>query len=87
MDLIDHIRGLRAMEDLKNVPDWMQNMNLLMLCKMDQTGLMEPMARTLAQYDIPSEKIVPCIMDLMMIVSKKAMEDSINKSLPEHGIE
>ena len=71
----DHERFIKATETLKNQPEFMQNINLIMLCKLDPMGIMEPMARTLAEYGIASEKIVPCIMDLSKIIANMDFDE------------
>lgn len=62
---------------LKDQPGYMQNLNLLILCK---SGLaqgassFEKIARILAEYGIPAEKVFPCIMDIMMAMAEEEVE-------------
>ena len=52
-----------AMEQIKNSPPFMQDFNLIMICRLDPTGQFEKMARILADHKMPTEEIVPCIME------------------------
>ena len=65
MNEMDKMKAYHAMETIKEAPDYMRNIQLLILCKTDPSGRMERIARILANYGIDSKKIVPCIMDIM----------------------
>lgn len=60
----------RAADKLKDAPEWMQNYNLLMMCKKDRSGKIEQVARILAAYGIHPEKIIPCMMEIMKVFLK-----------------
>ena len=79
-------RFMQAVDGLKNQPEFMQNFNLFLICKMDPIGIMEPMARILAEYGIVSEKIVPCLMDLTKVLAKNYKKDILDARM-EHLIE
>ena len=76
-DSLKYEQFTEAADKIKSAPEFIQNLNLIMLCRLDPTGTIEPMARTLAEYDIPSQKIVPCIMDLMKIIGKPHLKHGI----------
>lgn len=56
-----------SMEFIRDCPEWMQNTNLVIACRSDASGTTEKLARMLADYGLPTEKILPCIMDIHMI--------------------
>lgn len=75
----------KMLEYLKNCPDWMQNLNLVIACKIFETkddGLFEKTARLLAEYGVKPERIMPCMLDLMIIMDEAYPDVA---SLPEHG--
>ena len=74
MDKFVAEQAYTAMETIKNAPEWSQNMNLILLCKTDKTGQIEAMARLLAKYEMPTEKIVPFIMDYLQSVVRETVE-------------
>ena len=65
MNTIDKLKIYHDLETIKAAPDYMQNIQLLILCKTEPSGRMERIARILAGYGIETEKIVPCMVDLM----------------------
>lgn len=71
MDDFIRQKGIEAAETLKDAPEWMQNYNLLAICKTDKTGDIEKIARILASHGIRSEEVLPCIMELMLVFMKK----------------
>ena len=72
----EKIRALNALKKVKDAPEWIQNFNLLVLCKTDDTGFLEKHARILAKYGMASEKIVPCLIEIfeMIITSKSSID-------------
>ena len=82
--IVDKNTRRQILESLKNQPDWLQNLNLVMVCKMDEArgGFFEKFARILAEYGVSTEKIMPCMMDLMLVIEDMSPDIT---SLPEHG--
>ena len=70
-DFIIREKAIEAANYLKDAPEWMQNYNLLKMCKTDPTGDIEKIARILAAHGIKSEEVIPCIMELMLVFLKK----------------
>lgn len=72
----EKIKALNALRKVKDAPEWMQNLNLFILCKTDNTGFLEKHARILAKYGMESEKIVPCFIEIFeMIITSKESSD------------
>ena len=65
MDRIDEMKAFHAMETIKDAPEFMQDMQLMLLCKADPGGRFERISRILANYGMESQKIVPCLMEIM----------------------
>ena len=63
-------QAFQVMEQIKNSPDWMQDYNLIMICKLDPTGEFERFARLLARHNMPTKEIVPCIMEYFQDILK-----------------
>lgn len=61
---------LALIEPIKNSPEYLQPMNLMILCKSDPEygPRFEKVARILAEYGVPVEKVVPCMMDLTLFM-------------------
>lgn len=65
MTELEKMKCYHAMQTIKELPEWSHEMTLVMLCRVDQTGRMERLARILADYGMDIGKIVPCIMAIM----------------------
>lgn len=65
MTELEKMQMFHATEEIKNTPPWMQDALLVMLCRSDESGYTERMARILAAHKMPTNEIVPCIMDIM----------------------
>lgn len=59
------MKAFSAMEEIKNTPKWALDPILVSMCRLDKTGQMEKLARTLAAHKMPIDEIVPCIMEIM----------------------
>ena len=79
MDKLDEMKAFHAMETIKEAPEFMQDMQLFLLCKIVPGGRMERVARILAKYGMESKKIVPCIMEVMedFLINKETGEDNV----------
>ena len=64
MTELEKMKMYHSLETIREMPEAFQTMNLVVLCKMDPTGRMERLARILAKYDVPAEKVVPCIIEI-----------------------
>lgn len=60
---LEKMMAFHAMQNVKELPKGMQDFSLVMLCKMDKTGRFERWARIFAEHKMPTNEIVPCIMD------------------------
>jgi len=65
MTELEKTMAYQSMQTVKETPEWSREMTLIMLCKADQSGRMERLARILADYGMDVRKIVPCIMAIM----------------------
>lgn len=65
MTELEKMKAFHAMEEIKDAPQWMQDFNLVKLCEFDKTGRMERIARILASHKMPTNEIVPCLMEIM----------------------
>lgn len=65
MTELEKMKVFHAMEEIKETPQWMQDFNLVVLCRTDKSGRMERIARILASHKMPTNEIVPCIMEIM----------------------
>lgn len=65
MTEMDKMMAFHAMQEIKEVPSWMQDKILVDLCKFDKSGRFEKIARVLAEHKMPTNEIVPCVMDIM----------------------
>ena len=65
MTELEKMKAYHIMEEIKNTPQWMQDFNLVKLCEFDKTGRSEKIARILAAHKMPTNEIVPCLMDIM----------------------
>lgn len=77
MTELEKMKTYHATEEIKNTPPWMQDALLVMICKSDESGYTERMARILAAHKMPTNEIVPCIMDIMQdyLVKEEASTD------------
>lgn len=64
MTEFDKMMAFHAMQEIKESPEWMQDFNLVAICKLDKTGKFEKLARILATHNMPTKEIVPCVMEL-----------------------
>lgn len=65
MTELEKMKAFHAMQEIKECPSWAQDYNLVMMCRFDKTGRIENVARILASHKMPTNEIVPCIMELM----------------------
>lgn len=65
MTEMEKMMAFHAMQEIKESPEWMQDFNLVTICKLDKTGSFERIARILATHKMPTNEIVPCVMDIM----------------------
>lgn len=65
MTELEKMKAFHAMEEIKETPQWMQDFNLVMICRLDKSGRMERIARILASHKMPTNEIVPCLMEIM----------------------
>lgn len=63
MTELEKMMAFHAMQTIKEAPDWTQDFNLVTICKLDKTGRFERWARLFAKHKMPTNEIVPCIMD------------------------
>lgn len=64
----DKMMAFHAMQEIKEMPECFQDLNLVLLCKIDPTGKIETVSRILAEHKMPSTEIIPCLMDLFQEV-------------------
>lgn len=62
---LEKMKSYHAMQTIKEMPEWSQEITLVMLCNVDKSGRMERLARILADYGMDVRKIVPCLMAIM----------------------
>lgn len=65
MTEMEKMMAFHAMQTIKDSPDYMQNMNLVLMCSADKTGQTERLARILAEHKMPTDKIAPCILSIL----------------------
>lgn len=65
MTELEKMMAFHVLQTFKEAPDWLQDANLVLICKMDKTGRFERLARILAAHKVPSNEVVPCVMDIM----------------------
>ena len=77
MESEEHVIFRQLAEQIKSQPDYLQPMNLIFLTKANKTcgPAMEKMARKLAEYGVPVEKVVPCLLDIMIILTDNWIEE------------
>jgi hypothetical protein len=81
---MDDEKFFSQVESIKNLPDYMQYPMLIILCKTDETGHAERMVRILAEYGVPTEKVLSCYLDIMReTVKTGAMLSARKKHLTE----
>lgn len=85
MTEMEKMMAFHAMQEIKETPDWMQDFNLVMFCKLDKTGKFEQLARVLAKYHMPTNEIVPCVMELFQGILLNVETDK--KGAIENGTE
>ena len=64
MTELEKMMAFHAMQTIKEALEWSQDMQLVLICKMDKTGRFERLARILASHNMPTKEIVPCVMDI-----------------------
>ena len=84
MTELEKMMAFHAMQEIKETPDWMQDFNLVTICKLDKTGKFEQFARLLAKHKMPTNEIVPCVMELFQGIlldidtdDKKGVADNV----------
>ena len=65
MTEMEKMMAFHATQTMKEAPAWMQDYNLVMMCKQDPHGKVERFARILAEHKMPTNEIVPCMMDIL----------------------
>lgn len=65
MTELEKMKAFHVMEEIKSSPQWTQDYNLVLLCRFDKSGRSEKIARILAAHKMPTNEIVPCLMDIM----------------------
>lgn len=65
MTELEKMQLYHAMEEIKSTPLWARDHILVSMCRLDKTGQMEKLARTLAAHKMPVDEIMPCIMEIM----------------------
>lgn len=65
MTELEKMKSYHAMQTIKEITEWSQEITLVMLCNTDPSGRVERLARILADYGMDVRKIVPCIMAIM----------------------
>ena len=88
MTEMEKMMAFHAMQTIKEAPEWSQDMNLVLLCKMDSSGKMENLARILADHNMPTKEIVPCVMDIlqsMLIGMNENEKGALNNGTEANG--
>lgn len=65
MTELEKMKSYHAIQTIKEMPECLHEITLIMLCNTDASGRMERIARILADYGMDVRKIVPCIMAIM----------------------